>query len=56
MFCDIWMVSGRCPVDRNAVVLNGHDLEKLCLPFIADYVQISLDMSVSFGSLSEHFG
>ena len=52
------MLSGRCPVDRDAVVMNGHDLEKNSLPFLADGVQNasrSCRMSyVSVGSLSGH--
>ena len=32
----IWTVSGWCPVDWDAVVMNGNDLEKFFIAVIAD--------------------
>ena len=40
MSCVVCTVSGRCPVDRDAVVMNGYDLEKF---FIAVSCRLSTD-------------
>ena len=55
------MLSGRCPVDRDAVVINGHDLKKYLIAISCllspDCVQIlpsqSVHCSVTVGSLSD---
>ena len=50
MPCVVCTVSGRCPVDRDAVVMNGHDLEKFVIAvscrLIPDCVPILSSASV----------
>ena len=51
MSCVVWTVSGRCPVDRDAVVMNGHDLKKI---FIAVSCRLSPDCVQIMPSASGH--
>ena len=51
MSCVVWTVSGQCPMDRYAVVMNGHDLEKF---FIAVSCRLSPDCVQILPNASVH--